>query len=58
MDREQILTRDEARALFAESGLTYDVLTRDSVQRLRTHINIRMQSSDLYTKLLHHRPDF
>jgi hypothetical protein len=47
MDREQILTRDEARALFAGTGLTYDVLTRDSVQRLRTHINIRMQSSDL-----------
>jgi hypothetical protein len=47
MDIEQNMTRDETRALFATAGLTYDVLTRDSVQRLRNHINSRMQSSDL-----------
>jgi hypothetical protein len=47
MDMEQKMTRDETRALFAGAGLTYAALTQDSVQRLRAHINRRMQSSDL-----------
>jgi hypothetical protein len=44
---EQKLTRDAARALFADAGLGYDVLTRENLQRLRTLINERMRASRL-----------
>jgi hypothetical protein len=43
----QLTSRDAARALFADAGLTYDVLTPDSVQRLRHLINTRMKASGL-----------
>jgi hypothetical protein len=36
------LTRDDARAAFASAGLTHAVVTRVSLQRLRTLINQRM----------------
>ena len=37
------MTRDEARAYWVKSGLTYDVLTKDSVERLRELIDVRMR---------------
>ena len=41
------MTRDQARAVFDAAGLTYDVVTLESVQWLRTHINRHMRSSGL-----------
>lgn len=37
--------RNQARAFFYASGLTYDVLTRSNLQRLRAHINRHMKLS-------------
>lgn len=39
--------RNEARAAFKAAGLTYAVLTKDTMQRLRTLINDRMKESGL-----------
>lgn len=44
----QVLTRDDARDLFAKAGLTYESVTRDSLQRLRALINTRMKASGLF----------
>lgn len=38
-------TRDQARAFFAESGLSYSVLTVKNIRRLRTLINTHMKTS-------------
>lgn len=40
-------TRDEARTIFAVSGLTYDDVTRESIQALRNIINRKMVESAL-----------
>lgn len=37
--------RKEARQAFVDAGLTYDVLTPASMQRLRTIVNDRMKAS-------------
>ena len=42
-----MLTRDQARAAFNQSGLTYIVLTQQSVQRLRSLINQQMARAGL-----------
>lgn len=39
------MTRDEARACWVKSGLTYDVLTRENVSRLQTLVDDEMKSS-------------
>jgi hypothetical protein len=39
------MTRDEARSLFKSAKLDYSVITPDSIQRLRTLINLRMKES-------------
>lgn len=38
-------TRDQARAFFAESGLTYSALTVKNIRRLRSIINTHMKTS-------------
>lgn len=38
-------TREQARELFAKSGLTYEVLTPGNLQKLRSHINGHMIAS-------------
>lgn len=41
------MTRDEARAHWQKSGLTYDVLTKESVERLRKMLDKSMRESGL-----------
>lgn len=41
------MDRVQARAIFKEVGLTYDMLTPANVQRLRAHINEQMKSDGL-----------
>jgi len=41
------LSRDAAREVFKKSGLTYSVLTRGNLKRLRNLINSRMVQSGL-----------
>lgn len=41
------MTREEARAYWAASVLTYDVLTKASVERLRDLIDVRMRDGYL-----------
>lgn len=41
------MTRDEARALFDSAGLTYAVVTPESLRRLRDLMDQRMRSSGL-----------
>lgn len=38
--------RDDARACWATSGLTYDALTPDALERLRQRIDAEMQSGE------------
>ncbi|MQX97202.1 hypothetical protein GHK03_13925 [Sinorhizobium medicae] len=42
------MTRDEARAVWAASGLTYADLTLGNLQSLRDLINAEMKQSDLF----------
>lgn len=39
-------TRDDARAVWAMSGLTYDALTPASIERLRQMLDAEMQSGE------------
>lgn len=41
------MTRDEARSLFASSGLTYSVLSKSSLESLRQLIEAEMQTAKL-----------
>jgi hypothetical protein len=41
------MTRDEARAHWAKSGLTYDALTKESVERLRKMLDKSLKASGL-----------
>lgn len=41
------MTRDEARARWAASGLTYDVLTTKNLKLLRDRISAALKASDL-----------
>ncbi|MBF8720226.1 hypothetical protein [Pseudomonas guariconensis] len=43
----EALSRDQARELFAKSGLTYRVLSPESMRSLRAKINERMIASGL-----------
>ena len=45
--KEQPITRDDARAEFSRAGLTYAVITRESIADLRRLINHRMKESGL-----------
>lgn len=45
MSTQGEISRNEARAAFAASGLTYEVLTPVSIRRLRTLVNARMAAS-------------
>lgn len=42
------MTRDEARKAFSDAGLTYAVISRESIQRLRKLINQRMKDSGCF----------
>ena len=46
MTEQGAMTRDEARAHWAKSGLTYDVLTKASLARLRKLIDTEMRKGD------------
>ena len=47
MGAEHENLRNAARAAFSAAGLTYDVLTPESMRRLRSLINERMKASGL-----------
>lgn len=42
------LTRDEARQAFADAGLTYNVINKETLQRLRALINQHMADSGCF----------
>jgi hypothetical protein len=44
------LTREQARDAWARSGLTYDALTPESLERLRALLDAEMQSGDYLRK--------
>lgn len=54
------MTRNQARELFANSGLRYQSLTRENLQRLRNLINVKMKVSKLFkeTYRCKQRPEF
>ena len=41
------MTRNEARDYFKNSGLTYTIITKQSMQRLRTLLDAEMETSNL-----------
>ena len=40
--------RDDARALFQRTGLTYNDVTKENLKLLKRLINVRMDSSDYF----------
>jgi hypothetical protein len=47
------MTRDEARAIWAQSGLTYDDLTEGSAKRLRKLIDTHLRDSKSFKGTFH-----
>lgn len=52
---KEIITRDFARAAFTDAGLTYDILTPDTLRDLRLRIDQKMRSSGLIKNTLRMR---
>lgn len=50
------MTRDEARAHWAKSGLNYDAITKESVERLRKMLDKSMRESGLMKGSFRMRP--